>query len=373
MTKVKIEAVTELRLVDADGGETRLSDVVVLLERLVESGSIASAAQSLDMSYRHAWGTLREIETRLGGPLLIKVRGRGSVLSPLGEKLVWADRMRAERLAPHAHALAGELSDELSRLLAVAHGEVRIRASHGYAVAALVQALADTATPVDIKYRDSVDAIASLARGECDLAGFHLPIGDFRAECASVYRPYLDDGRHLLIHLTHRKQGLFVPSGNPKRIAGLTDLSRDDVRFVNRQPGSGTRMLLDLMLRQIGIDPDRINGYASTELTHSAIAAFVASGKADLGFGVQPAAAYFGLDFVPVVDEDYYFACERARLDVAPLATIAAVLRSDAFKADVDRLDGYDPRQCGELVEVAAGLAGVGRNSASSDIGSHLP
>lgn len=357
--RVKIEAVTELRLIDADGGQTRLSDLVLLLERLVELGSIASAAQSLGLSYRHAWGLLRNLETRLGGPLLVKARGRGSVLSPLGERLVWADRMRVERLAAQAQALAGELSEDLSRLVAAAQGEVRIRASHGYAVAALVQALADIATPVDIKYRDSADAITSLARGECDLAGFHLPIGDFRAVCASAYRPYLDDGRHVLIHLTRRKQGLFVPKGNPRRINGLTDLARADIRFVNRQPGSGTRILLDLMLRQIGVDPDRINGYASTELTHSAIAAFIASGKADVGFGVQPAAAYFGLDFVSVVDEDYYFACERSRLDNAPLATIVDVLRSDAFKANVDRLDGYDPEQCGELLEVAAGLAGL--------------
>ena len=72
------------------------------------------------------------------------------------------------------------------------------------------------------------------------------------------------------------------------------------MRFVNRQPGSGTRMLLDLSLRSIGVDPDQINGYATTELTHSAIAAFVASGMADLGFGVQPAAQHFALDFIPV-------------------------------------------------------------------------
>jgi molybdate-binding protein len=121
---------------------------------------------------------------------------------------------------------------------------------------------------------------------------------------------------------------------------------------------SGTRVLLDLTLRKIGIDPDRINGYALTELTHSAIAAFVASDMADVGFGVQPAATQFGLDFIAVVDEDYYFACERAKLDLAPLATILEILRSDAFKERVDRLDGYAPASCGELVEVAAGLAG---------------
>lgn len=355
---IAIEMITELRVVDANGDGSRLSDIVPLLERLIELGSIAGAAQALGLSYRHAWGLLRDVEAHLGAPLLVKVRGRGSVLSPLGEKLMFADRMRVERLTPHAQALAAELSDELNRLLLIAHGEVRIQASHGYAVAALVQALSDRSKRVDIKYRDSADALTSLARGECDLAGFHLPIGDFRPACASLYRSHLDDARHILVHLTRRKQGLFVPKGNPKGISRLADLARADVRFVNRQPGSGTRVLLDLTLRKIGIDPDRINGYALTELTHSAIAAFVASDMADVGFGVQPAATQFGLDFIAVVDEDYYFACERAKLDLAPLAKILEILCSDAFKERVDQLDGYDPASCGELVEVSVGLAG---------------
>ncbi|HDR9359519.1 TPA: substrate-binding domain-containing protein, partial [Burkholderia vietnamiensis] len=129
-------------------------------------------------------------------------------------------------------------------------------------------------------------------------------------------------------------------------------------RFVNRQPGSGTRMLLDLALRSIGVDPERIDGYASAELTHSAIAAFVASGMADLGFGVEPAAHHFGLDFIPVVDEDYYFACERARLASRPLADVLALLRDPAFVERVAHLDGYDPAACGMLIGVAAGLDG---------------
>jgi molybdate-binding protein len=266
--------------------------------------------------------------------------------------------MRTERLAASLQGLAGEVSDELNRLLNGTSDAVRIRASHGYAVAALVSAMAARNAPVDIKYRDSVDAIVSLARGECDLAGFHLPIGEFRGTCAAPYRPFLDDERHMLIHLSRRKQGLFLKQGNPKGIVGLTDLARGDIRFVNRQPGSGTRILLDLALRKVGVDPDRINGYASTELTHSAIAAFVASGMADVGFGVETAASQFGLDFVPVVNEDYYFACERARLDDAPLATLLDVLRDPAFKANVDRLAGYDSVECGKTVEVASGLAG---------------
>jgi molybdate-binding protein len=267
-----------------------------------------------------------------------------------------AQRLCGERLDGNMQALASEVASDLNRWLAPPADDVRIFASHGYAVAALVTALVANDLPVDIKYRDSADAVSALARGECDLAGFHLPLGEFRAACADAYRRWLDPQRHLLVHLTRRKQGLFLGKGNPKGIAGLGDLARDDIRFVNRQPGSGTRMLLDLALRKVGVDPDRVNGYASAELTHSAIAAFVASGMADVGFGVEPAAHHFGLDFIPVVDEDYYFACDRARLERAPLATVLELLRGSAFRHNVDQLEGYDPQDCGKVVDLEEGL-----------------
>ena len=356
---IRIECHAQLVVRDPDGREASLTDVVQLLTLVDKAGSIAQAATLKGLSYRHAWGLLRSIEERLGGPLIAKERGRGSVLSELGQAVLRAQRLCGERLDGNMRALASEVASDLNRWLAPPADDVRIHASHGYAVAALVTALVADEVPVVIKYRDSADAVTALARGECDLAGFHLPRGEFRAACASTYRRWLDPGRHVLVHLTQRKQGLFLPKGNPKRISGLRDLARDDIRFVNRQPGSGTRMLLDLALRRVGVDPDRVNGYASTELTHSAIAAFVASGMADVGFGVEPAAHHFGLEFVPIVDEDYYFACDRMQLERAPLATVIEMLRSVAFKSGVARLDGYDPQDCGALLNLDDGLGPV--------------
>jgi molybdate transport repressor ModE-like protein len=353
---IRIECHAQLVIRHADGHEASLTDVVPLLALVDETGSIAQAATRKGLSYRHAWGLLRSIEEQLGGPLIAKERGRGSVLSELGQAVLRAQRLCGERLDGNMRALASEVASDLNRWLAPPADDVRIHASHGYAVAALVTALVADEVPVVIKYRDSADAVTALARGECDLAGFHLPRGEFRAACADTYRRWLDPQRHVLLHLTQRKQGLFLSKGNPKQIAGLGGLARGDIRFVNRQPGSGTRMLLDLALRRVGVDPDRVNGYASTELTHSAIAAFVASGMADVGFGVEPAAHHFGLDFVPVVDEDYYFACDRTRLERQPLATVIGMLRGDAFRNGVARLDGYDPRDCGKLVELDEGL-----------------
>ena len=359
---IDVECRTELVLRDATGREASLSAAVPLLLLVSQTGSIAQAASAKGLSYRHAWGLLRDIETRLGGALITKSRGRGSVLSELGEAVLRAQRLSNERLDGPLQALASEVAGELNRRLSRGITEIRIHASHGYAVAALVGALAGKQIPADIKYRESAEAVSALARGECELAGFHLPIGDFRASCAEIYRPWLDAGRHRLIHLTRRTQGLFLPKGNPKGIRGLHDLARDDIRFVNRQPGSGTRMLLDLALRQIGVDPASINGYATAELTHSAIAAFVASGMADLGFGVQPAAQQFALDFIPIIEEDYLFACNRDKLNDAGLSGLLEVLRSDAFRDSVDHLEGYDPAFCGQLLELEAALSGATGN-----------
>src|ERR1700761_3851598 len=353
---IRIECQVELVVRDVDGREASLTDVVPLLAFVDEAGSIAQAATLKGLSYRHAWGLLRSIEERLGGPLIAKERGRGSVLSELGQAVLRSQRLCGERLAGNMQARASEVASDLNRWLAPPADDVRIHASHGYAVAALVTALVAADVSVDIKYRDSAEAVTALARGECDLAGFHLPRGEFREACADTYRRWLDPERHVLVHLTRRKQGLFLGKGNPKGIGSLSDLARDDIRFVNRQPGSGTRMLLDLALRKVGVDPDRVNGYASTELTHSAIAAFVASGMADVGFGVEPAAHHFGLDFVPVVDEDYYFACDRARLEREPLTTVMSVMRGNAFRQSVAHLEGYDPVDCGKLLELEAGL-----------------
>ncbi|GBH26217.1 substrate-binding domain-containing protein [Burkholderia vietnamiensis] len=355
---IRIECDAYLTVRDTAGRSASLSDVAPLLELGAETGSIAQAAQAKGLSYRHAWGMLRAPEACIGGELIETARGKGSTLSELGRAVVDAQRPAHTRLDGNLRSLAAEVASDLNRRLAQRDGAVRIHASHGYAVAALVAALVDAHAAVDIKYRESVEAVRALARGECELAGFHLPRGAFREQCAQIYRPWLDDTRHVLIHLTRRQQGLFVPRGNPKQVRGLADLARNDIRFVNRQPGSGTRMLLDLALRSIGVDPGRIDGYASAELTHSAIAAFVASGMADLGFGVEPAAHHFGLDFIPVVDEDYYFACERARLASRPLADVLALLRDSAFVERVAHLDGYDPAACGTLIGVAAGLDG---------------
>ncbi len=355
MWRVSIEP--QWRVAPGDGAPLPLPALLALLGAIQAGGSIAQAARAIGTSYRNAWGLLRDFERQFGAPLVVKHRGQGTRLSPLADKLLWADRRIAARLSPTLESLASELEGELSALLAPARLAVRINASHGFAVAALVDALNAHDVAVELKYRNSTEAVAALTRHECDLAGFHVACDAFQSASVQPYLQWLDPQRHRLVQLAYRTQGLFVPRGNPKRVRGIADLARDDLRFVNRQRGSGTRMLLDLLLADAGVRPQDINGYESAEFTHAAVAAYIASGMADVGFGLEAAARRFGLDFLPVLRERYFFACEAAALETAPLKLVLRILRSAAFRAAVDALPGYDGRITGIVVPVQQAFA----------------
>jgi molybdate transport repressor ModE-like protein len=358
MWRVSIQP--EWRVARAAGAPLPLPTLLHLLGAIQAGGSIAEAARVSSISYRNAWGLLRDFEEAFGAPLVVKARGQGTRLSPLAEKLLWADRRIAARLSPTLESLASELEGELEALLAPAHASLRINASHGFAVAALVEALDRNGVPVELKYRNSTEAVAALARQECDLAGFHVAEGEFEPLSVKPYLEWLDARKHVLVCLAYRTQGLFVPRGNPKGVTKVADLARRDLRFVNRQMGSGTRMLLDLLLKRERIVPQKINGYESAEFTHAAVAAYIASGMADVGFGLEAAARRFGLEFVPVLRERYFFACETASLDKPALKTVLRLLRGEELRRTVDALPGYDGSILGKVVTLEEAFQRLG-------------
>lgn len=336
-------------------GETPLDtkDLLGLLMSIQDTGSIAQAAKSVGLSYRYAWGLLRSAEALFGEQLLQTGRGRGTSLTPLAQKLVWADRRIAARLSPTLHSLASELEAELGRMAANKIRTLRMDASHGFAVAALVAGIDRDALPLELRFRTSTDAVAALARRECDLAGFHIPLGRFEEATVAWYRRWLDPNLHCLVQVAGRQQGLIVARGNPLGIGGLADLARPEVRFVNRQAGSGTRMLLEMMLAADGPPLESINGYNSAEFTHSAVAAYIASGMADAGIGMRAAAAQFKLDFLPLVREHYYFALRIDAVEEPAMRQLLELMRDPAYHRLVAALPGYDATGTGELVSIA--------------------
>lgn len=348
------------RVARADADPIDATALLDLLATVQGTGSIAQAGREAGLSYRHAWGLLRHAEALFGEPLLLRGRGRGSALTELGEKLVWADARIGARLQPLLESLASELEGELGRVQrrtpAVAP-MARLHASHGFAVAALREQLAARQVPVELRYRPSLEAVAALAHGECDLAGFHVPLGEFEAAAAQRYLAWLRPEQHQLVHLAVRTQGLFVAPGNPLGLRGLADLARPGLRFVNRPEGSGTRVLIELLLQRQGIAPRALLGYDNTEFTHAAVAAYVASGMADVGIGVQTAAHRFGLHFIPLLRERYFFAVPADALQRPELRPVLTVLRSPAFRARVAALKGYEAAQTGRVLTLGEAFA----------------
>jgi len=354
-----------------------LSRLIELLRAIEEEHSIAGAASRLGVSYRYAWGLIRRASHEFGAPVLDMTRGRRATLSKLGEKLVAADRRIKARIAPLLDSLASELEAEIERSRSGAAPVLTIHASHGYAIELLRDFLGRRNLPVDLKYRGSMEALASLAGGSCDLAGFHVPLGELQHAVLGYYVKWLDPQRQILINLATRRQGIMVAPRNPKSIQSLADLAQPGVRFVNRQFGSGTRILLDLLLRGEGLDSARIAGYDTGEFTHSAVASCIASGLADAGFGVEQGARSFGLDFVPIVSERYFLVCGEEFLTSLPVRRIREVLASKQFRAEAGKFAGIDVTQAGTTLAIGEAFPDLpplpGAEREAADAGALLP
>ncbi len=190
MYKVSIKPHWEIGLGEEKPLDT--TELLRLLYAIEQTGSIAKAAQSLHYSYRHAWGLLRHCEQSFGHSLIDSGRGRGTTLTPFASKLLWADRMVSARLSPTLDSLSSELEVELGKTLQGQSNTVRLNASHGFAVAALLRQFNQANLPVDVRYRHSTDAVAALSRKECDLAGFHVPLGKFESQSIATYTKWLN-------------------------------------------------------------------------------------------------------------------------------------------------------------------------------------
>ena len=347
----------QFRISWLEGGRAPYADRVLmqLLGAVRESGSLLGAARIAGLSYRHAWGILREWGKSLGQPIVRLQRGRGAGLAPLGETLLRLDaRVRAE-LAPRIERLEGELERELSDLAGSSIPVLRIDASHDLALARLRDLAAEEGRlRVELQVHGSHANLAALARGDCDVAGFHVARSADGELLDRSMRRWLKPQVHTVLRFARREQGLMVRRGNPKRIAGLADLTRRSVRFVNRQSGSGTRVTLDRLIAAAGVDPARIAGYALEEFTHLAVAATVAGGQADAGFGIRAAAAQYALGFIPIVHEDYFLACQRPLLRSRAMKALIALMQSRVFRQTAAALPGYDLRGAGTPVDIAA-------------------
>jgi len=197
----------------------------------------------------------------------------------------------------------------------------------------------------------SMGGIMAIKKSEAHVAGTHLLDEQSGEYNVAFIRKFLKDVPLKLINLVYREQGLIVRKGNPKNIRTMEDLTRDDVVFINRQPGSGTRLLTDKYLRDKGILPQSIKGYDKEEFTHMGIASAVMSGAADTGMGILTAAIALDLEFIPVAQERYDLLIKKEHLDMPMVQAFLQIIASDdEFKSAVLSLGGYDVSDMGKVV-----------------------
>jgi molybdate transport repressor ModE-like protein len=346
---VEIEPVWRFR---RDNGAQSLLIILTLLNEIRVSGKIGRAAERVGVSYRHAWNLIETWSAFFEAPLVESKQGRGTSLTPLGGKLVWAGQRLEARLGAQLQNLSQELETEINQLLPHRPSIIRIHASHGFAVSKLKELLSREANlGVDLRYVSNQSSLASLAHDECDLAGLHLPQGDLRKSSITAAKNWLTPNVYRVIGLVTREMGLMVKRGNPLGVGSVQQLLEPGVRFVNRDPDSGTRVLFDQLLAQQGMDGSRINGYGQVEFTHAAVAAYVASDMADVSFGVEAAARQFDLDFVRLVTEDYFFVCRKELVELEAMKRVLT-MRSNEFRDAISQLPGYRCKDAGMVKKI---------------------
>lgn len=353
---MKLLPVIDWKLAAGAGDEARALDarLLPLLEAVANGKSLAAAVVECAISYRAGWGLLREYESLLGGPLVQLERGRGASLTLLGTAFLRAKKIAERRLETVLPGLALELSPAPAAAPPAALHQLRVAASHDLVLASLAASLPQLAPQLalQIDFQGSLRALQTFADGDADLAGFHVPSGSRPAWNPAEFRRFLNVRNHRLVRFIEREQGLILPKGNPARVRSLRDVAMRGLRFVNRQRGSGTRFVIDRLLTDSGIASATVAGYGHEEFTHAAVAATVASGGADAGFGLRAAAHEFGLDFISLVREQYFLAVRTRDLEQAGVAALLQLLRSTPFAQHVRRFAGCSASDAGVVENV---------------------
>jgi len=330
----KVEIALDAGWLSAPGlPRERARALLQLLRELEQSSSLREAARAAGLSYRFAWGLLGDAARAFGMPLVEMQRGRSARVSALGERVLRADaRVRSVLLDPFER-LRGEIPLLLADAAPGARPRLSLHASHDLAIA-LLPDLCASRLELDVSFRGSDECLAALARGECDLAGFHVADALPRAAAAAAsLGKWLDSRRHVLVHVVRREQGLIVRPGS--RIRNVHDLARPGVRFIHRQ-----------------------NPFGGRERERS-VAAAVARGRADAGFGLRAEATEQKLSFVPLAIERYFIACAKSAVQTPSMQALLETLSGRAFSAAVARLPGYSADQAGRRHPIDAALTWV--------------
>lgn len=310
-----------------------------ILDALRRTGSITGAAKSLHTSYRYVWKHLADMEKAMGHPIIAAyiggAGGGGAKLTVTGEDLLQEYRAAEKRLADAAKMAFPRPADLI------------IMGSHCIGVDVLLDMVRrkDPALTSRVTNVGSVNGLLALKRRETEIAGIHLYDPDTGQYNLPFLRKFKLQEKTVLISGYVRKQGLIVRRGNPKHIASIDDFTRSDVTIVNRNKGSGTRILVDMKLKGLAARSQipfgqlitRIRGYGREMRSHVEVALAVLQRKADVGVGIQAAGSRLRLGFIPLWDENYDFALRLDAIQKPSTKTFLEVLKSGTFKQELTR------------------------------------
>jgi putative molybdopterin biosynthesis protein len=278
------------------------------------------ASKKSGTSYRGAWGKLNQVEEALGMPLIIRTKGHGSILTEFGSFLIQFIEDMQAGYREHGNLYQDVLLKELKKIQKAESVRWKFFSSSD----SVIQQAAGEIKGIELKIAGSGESLERLLNNEAHIAGYH--VSDQKSSKAIYQRLSKNDIE--IYPVMKRTQGLMVKKGNPLRIRSLEDLTSKKVRFINRQIGSGTRLLLDTLLMEEGIDPLTINGYLAEEFTHSAVANAILAGKADVGLGVKNIALENGLGFIPLKDEIFFIAMNKEMLAHPEVSKLVRKIRS---------------------------------------------
>jgi molybdate transport repressor ModE-like protein len=291
-----------------------------LLQDIGRGSSLVVASKKSGTSYRGAWGKLNQVEESLGMPLIVRTKGHGSVLTEFGSFLIqFIQDMQAGYLKYDA-----QYHEILLREIKKIQKSESIRWKFFSSSDSVIQKAVGDVKGIELKIAGSGESLDRLLNKEAHIAGYHV---SDEASSKAVHQRLSKNGIQIY-PVMKRVQGLIVKKGNPLNIRAIEDLVNKRIRFINRQIGSGTRLLLDTLLMEEEIDPLSINGYLHEEFTHSAVANAILAGKADVGLGVKNIALENNLGFVPLRDEIFFIAMYKEMLEQAEASKLIRKIRS---------------------------------------------
>lgn len=274
-------------------------------------------------------------------------RGSGSITT-----LTEADGIIRIPANSEGLAVGEKVKAELIRPLSAIKNTVVIIGSHDNTLDLLADQIRWGTGNVSISssHVGSMGGLMAIKKGACHVAGSHLLDPEDGSYNISYIKKYLPEEKLWVINLVMRDQGFILPKGNPKGIKGLEDFKNNDLSFINRQSGSGTRILLDYRLKALGIEPDEISGYKDEEYTHMSVAVAVLSGRADAGLGIHAAARALDLDFVPVVTEEYDLIIPDRFFNTEKIQILVDTIKTASFQERVQALGGYGTEKTGKII-----------------------